>query len=207
MPYGVGSGNGGIDHFELGLTIIEREPRLFIVNMAEKRALLTAEELLNQNKFTVKCAEYGVTIPLPKSRVEWNNYLNKNIETATKVPPTLALRTNAAEIEILTLFFGNRISNFMRIGEKEDDGVRVRIEERKIYFKWAKLARFLANSYNSKDEMSMRRFVDKNCDYHVQGPGYRDWWRCTYSIKFDQFSEEDLEKWFAEGPRLVHSRD
>jgi hypothetical protein len=206
MPFGVGTGANGmvIDYHELALTIIDREPRIYFVSLGDngKRIQCIFDELWHQNKFQVKCGDYGVPAPPTMKRIDWENIVRRNIEDATIVQPTQALRTSALEYEILTAFFSIHVPTFMRIGEKgNDDAVRVRVDEQRVYFKWKNLSRFIMRSFSGAEIMLMRKFVDdkKNCNYQQQEPGFRDWWRFTYSISFDKLDEEDMEKWLAAG--------
>jgi hypothetical protein len=47
--------------------------------------------------------------------------------------------------------------------------------------------------YSDREVKTMRTFVDRNCEFHLEGRGH--WWRYTYSISFDKFDEEDVERW------------
>jgi hypothetical protein len=209
MPHGVGSGSG-VDHFELGLTAIKREPRIYIANVGDTRMTMSGPELRNLNKYKDQCTNYGVPMPLVNKQVEWEQFISKQMETATEVEPTLAMRTNAFEYEMLTAFFSINVPTFMRVGSKGgDDVLRVNTDERKIYFKWKHLMRFITRSFNSADVAPMRKFVDdrKNCDYRGQelGSGARDWWRYTYSISFDKLDTEDIEKWLSSDSDAINA--
>jgi hypothetical protein len=128
---------------------------------------------------------------------EWINLLNRNLENATIVEPTRIMRTNAAEIDFMTTWFSIFVPTYMRVGSKgTEDAVRVKVEERRIYFKDYKLMRFCAQ--NSFDDKAMRRFIDANCQYNDRTT-HREWWRCTYSISFDIFDEEEIERWMEAG--------
>jgi hypothetical protein len=83
------------------------------------------------------------------------------------------------------------------VGPKEDDVVRVKRKERRIYFKEQHLMIHCLNHYSKKDQDKIREFItnDNNCRYHGKQDG-RDWFRCRYSISFDRFDEEVIEKWF-----------
>jgi hypothetical protein len=146
--------------------------------------------------------DHGLTIPPNMNKAEWETIVNKNIEVATHVEPTHAMRTSAHEIEILTKFFSGRVPTFLRVGEKgKSDSVRVRLEERKIYFKWDSLMIFIERVFSNKDVDSVRYFIDdkQNCEYYRQGRGHRDWWRYTYAISFDKLDEYDVESWLVSG--------
>jgi hypothetical protein len=83
------------------------------------------------------------------------------------------------------------------MGEKSDDRVRVRIEEKRVYFKEKRLLEYCRMLPGGGSlETSMRWFINSKGEYHEQGPGHRDWWRSTYSITFDMFEESERERWF-----------
>jgi hypothetical protein len=196
MPYGVGTNGNGVDHYELGMTIVEREPRIFYVNVGDKRVPLSANDLLNQHKYKEKCLEYGVTPPVTKKREDWENLINKNIETATVVKPSAIMRSNANEIELLTQWLSIHIPSFIRVGEKETDAVRVRIEEKRIYFKHQRLMDY-CRRFSGHDAERMRMYIFNKCEHHEQGPGFRGWWRSTHSVSFDIIDDEKIEKWLS----------
>ena len=81
--------------------------------------------------------------------------------------------------------------------EKNDDDkdvIRVKIDEARIYFKWKNLADFLRRRYRNESVVGeMRNFVNRECEEHIEGRGH--WWRYTWSIPFDTFDEEVMEKW------------
>jgi hypothetical protein len=192
-PYGVGAGNGGIDHFELGLTEILRIPRVYFANVGEGRMMFEAEDLLSQFRYQKKCVDHGIPPPPTRKKDDWESFIRKNMESATKVDPSHAMRTNASEIEFLTRWLDILVPTYMRVGSKgREDAVRVKIEERRIYLKDGKLMRYcLQLNY---DDKSMRKFLENNCKYHSRTEG-RDWFRSTYSVSFDLIDEEYIEKW------------
>jgi hypothetical protein len=201
MPFGVGDGKGGTDHYELGLTIINTEPRIFIANLGDSgvRLILTHEEIWELRKYTLKCIGYGVKPPIGIGRDEWHNIVNRNIENATVVEPPPIMRANASEIEVMTRWLSIRVPTFMRMGAKgSGDEVRVKIRERRIYFKHLALMEF-CRRYSSSHEERMRLYVTTKCEHHTQGPGCRGWFRSKYSILFDVIDEELITKWMADG--------
>jgi len=205
MPFGVGdSGSGGVDFYELGITIINRDPQIFILNIGDNRVMMDAEELLNQQRFKVKCLASGAPFPHSLKREEWENVVRRAIDNATVVEPPTLMRTHAQEIEILTTWFGIYVPGCVRrVGVpylnggagRLDDAIRVRIEERRFYFKWQRLSHFCLRSYSGKEAMMMRTFVNNKCEEHRQGPGIRDWYRHTYSIGFDVFDDDVVNRW------------
>jgi hypothetical protein len=198
--YGVGSHGYTVDHYELGITIIMREPRIFIINPsgmpADKRMELNSDQIWNLNKYQIKCLDYGVIPPQNIKQKEWTDLVTKGIANGTEVEPSHIMRTNAAEIELLTKWLSVHIPTFMRQGEKETDSARIRVEEKRIYFKWLKLQGSWAIS-NDLSRDRMRNFVESKCDCHQEGRGLRGWWRYTYSISFDMFDEDIIEQWLA----------
>lgn len=194
QPYGVGNSTG-IDYYELGLTEVMRIPRIFYANVGDTRIQLAHDELTNQNKFRDKCVAYGIPAPPRRKNEDWDNYIRKGMDDSTKVEPTHIMRTGAAEIEFLTRYFDIHVPNFIRWGEKGNkDLVRVKEEEKRIYFKADKLMTFCRQCNFEEDRM--RRFIDNNCQYHDKKT-YRDWLRCTYSASFSMFDEEKIEMWLA----------
>jgi hypothetical protein len=195
MPYGVGTNGNGVDHHELGLTIINTDPRIFIANVGDKRMILSHEEIWELRKYTLRCIGCGVSPPEMK-REEWQKLVTKNIENATLVEPPPIMRANAAEIEMITEWLSIRVPAFMRVGEKgKDDEVRVRIEERRIYFNHSRLMSF-CRRFSKDMEERVRLYVATKCEHHTQGPGIRDWWRSKHSISFDVIDEEKIDRWF-----------
>jgi hypothetical protein len=194
-PYGVGNVNG-VDHYEWGMTKINRIPHIFIINIGDHRIVFEANELLNQNKYQEKCLEHGVSLTKSMKKDEWINLLNKNLENATIVEPTRIMRTNAAEIDFMTTWLSIHVPAYMRVGSKgTEDTIRVKVEEGRIYFKDYKLMRFCAQC--SFDDKAMRRFIDANCQYNDRTT-HREWWRSTYSIALTMFDEEIVEKWMSD---------
>jgi hypothetical protein len=197
QPYGVGNDGTGVDYHELAITIIDREPNIFFVSIGDKRIQCTFDELWHQHKFQVKCGDHGISAPQTMKKVEWENIIRQNTEKATHAPPSRVIRTNADELDLLARYFGAYLPSYMRVGEKEDDKVRVRDTERRIYFKEQRLLDYCRGlSGGGNLALSMRWFIHNKCDYHQQGPGHRGWWRSTYSIQYEMFDEEELGKWF-----------
>jgi hypothetical protein len=197
MPYGVGTSGNGVDHFELGLTIIERVPAIIIANFGDTRIEMASHDLSNQQKYRERCMDHGITPPMPRKKEEWDKMVMHSFDVAPRIPPSQIMRTNAAEFEFLSQWLSILVPNFMRAGEKgKEDIVRVKVEEKRIYFKPKKLMRYCRQlSFN---EDSMRSFIDNKCQYHKDdGVGIREWWRYTYSISFDMIDVDDLETWLA----------
>jgi hypothetical protein len=196
MPCGVGKGNGNVvDHLELGLTILLTEPNLFIVNLGDNRVLFNPEDLIKQDRYQLKCAEYSVPVPHRKKPDEWIDLINKSIEAATRVPPSHAIRSHASQLDLLIALFNIQVPNFLRYGERPEDMARVKIEERRVYFKDKTIMMWARRDGGMKFETEMRKFIDSKCEYHDKKTTLGRWWRCTYSISFDLLDEDVVEKW------------
>jgi hypothetical protein len=199
-PYGVGTNGAHIDFHEFGITTIDREPNIFFVSIGDKRIQCTFDELWHQHKFQVKCGDHGISAPPSMKKPEWETIVRRNLENATHVPPSRVIRTNADELDLLARYFGAYLPSYMRVGEKEDDKVRIRDTERRIYFKEQRLLDFCRGLPGGGNlALSMRWFIHNKCEYHQQGPGHRGWWRSTYSAQYEMFGEEELGKWFNTG--------
>jgi hypothetical protein len=213
MPWGVGQNGKGADHLELGVTIILTEPNLYIVNLGEKRVMFNPEDLIRQDKYQLKCAEYSVPVPHRKKPDEWIDLVNRSLETATRVQPSHAIRSHASHFDMLMVFLNVHIPNFLRYGEKPDDMARARIDERRVYFKDHRLLTWAKRDGGVKYEIEMRRFIHDKCDYHDKKTSGGRWWRCTYSISFDMLDEDAVEKWLSiakeedDGRQAEPSRD
>jgi hypothetical protein len=211
-PYGVGSNGHSVDHYELGITIVMREPRIYIVNPSgsptDKRMHLSGEELWSPHKYQVKCLDYGVVPPQTGKRNEWESLVNRNIENATSVQPSPIMQSNSYEIMLLRRWLTVRIPTFMRQGEKDIDRARLDVNQARIYFKWfgdGGLGDFCRSSQcNPGDYEKMTRYLDADCEHHKQeiGNGIRGWWRGTYSIALNKFDEDTVEHWLNAGKEV-----
>jgi hypothetical protein len=211
QPYGVGANGVDVDYRELGITVIDREPNTFFVNIGDngKRLQCSFEELWYIRKFQIKCGDSGSTVPFSIKQLDWEFVVRKGLEEATHVPPSRVIRTNADELDILTKFFNAYLPNYMRVGEKEDDKVRIRQNDRRIYFKEQRLLDWcrMTPGYNGHTN-AMRWFIHNKCEHHEQGPGgFRGWWRGTYSVLYDILEVEDVEKWLNMGTQSADEED
>ena len=193
--YGVGSGGDAVRYPDLGMTIVNRKPPLFIISVGESRITMDSTELLNQNMFQTKFLEEQVPIPLSRKKDEHIHWINVQMSAATRVEPTSIMRTNAAEIEMISAWFGRVVPPWIKRGMSDDksDKIRVKEDERRIYFKWDRLVDFIRRVYSDRDVKAMRTYVDNQCEQHSEGRGH--WWRFTYSISFDRFDEEEVSRW------------
>lgn len=192
MRFGVGKDDSEVDFTEWGMTEILSVPRRFFINVDDTRIMLESEDLTNQSGFINKCVANGLPMPTRKKPDEWTRLVNKNKEGATKVEPSHVIRTDAAALDFITRWFDMFIPNFLHAGEKDEDHVRVRMDQRRVYFKDTKL---LNHCYRVNfDEKLIRNFISNRCEHHDRTKFSR-WWRSTYSISFDLIDEEYIEKW------------
>jgi hypothetical protein len=192
--YGVGS-DGGIDYPELGMTIINTEPPTYMINAGEHRIDMSPAEIYGIRTFQIKFLEKRARMPTNLKQATHVNWINSLMDTATVVEPTHIMRANANELELLTSYFARYVPIWIRRGVPDDksDAIRVKEEERRIYFKWEKLAEYLRRAYKDSDVKSMRKFIDAKGQYHLSDRGH--WWRCTWSLSFDIFDEDDVSRW------------
>jgi hypothetical protein len=203
QPYGVGSGEGRLD-WEFGMIIIKREPRIFIVNMGDKRVSLTAKELMVQRLFVEKCIEVGASYPDNMKRDEWDRIIRIAIEDAQMVEPSELMKTNADEWETLQTFLGIHVPNgvrrhgltYLNGGGDDNDVVRVKMVEKLIFFKFHALARFCLQTRTEAFARQMRILIDKEAGHLKQevGSGNRGWYRGTWSLPFEKFNEFFIDK-------------
>jgi hypothetical protein len=201
QPYGVGIGNG-IDYYDLGLTVYNSKPQIFFTNVGEERIACNADELLNLNKYRIKCLEYSMSFPDNMPKKDWERIVKNSLENATQVDPPDIMKTDAKELRILEDWLSIHIMSGVRrnygefmIGEW-GDSVRIRESEKRIYFKAKKLFTAVRLRRGPAEEQIITEYVGHKCMEHKQGPGARAWFRYTYSIGFDQFNEETLQHWF-----------
>jgi hypothetical protein len=191
QPYGVGSSVSNAERYEFGLIIVDKEPREFYANIADKRVSLSAKELMSQDLFNQSCLAVGVTEwPDKVTKREWEKIVQRALGTAQTVPPSKINRTQADEWEMLEEFLRVHIANHVRAdrggalkGEgKNDDSARIVLEEKRIYFKDRSFHRFI---FQVRRELAkgLRHFIDRNTVHHTQekGSGIRGWYRGTYS--------------------------
>ena len=208
MPFGVGNGKGGMDKHELGLVIVNRIPKIFIANVGNTRIPLNAHELMTLRIFREKCYEHMGEFPDLIKQPEWDDIIRKNTENATYVEPMELLKTNAFELEVLESYFGMHIPTDSRrfVNEGYLDGgagekVRVRMEEKRVYFKWGNFAIFCRRqSIQDRDVERLKFFVmNKGLQHGLTGKGIRDWFRLTYSLPLDLFDEGVVDRWLNTG--------
>ncbi len=196
--YGVGS-DMNITMPELGMTIINRKPRMFIISVGEIRIQMEATQLINQNMFQNKFLEEGITVPHQRKKEEHSNWINMQMASATVVEPSYLMRTNATELEIFERFLGWHLKSWVRRGmiPKETDIVRAVPKEKRFYFKWKDMESSLRKNMLDREIPSMRIFIENNCTHHKDDSRGR-WWRYTYSISFDKFDEDMVNEWMSE---------
>jgi hypothetical protein len=198
QPYGVGR-NAGPDLRELGLTIINKDPREFFANIGDKRVRLDATELWNIRKFQERCVQEGARIPFGIKKDEWEQMVSEAIENGTMTEPHVLDITRADQRETLEIYLGIHVRDGVRKdGERYMEGgigENVRIRQGRIYLKWETLKYFCIRYRNDMFVKEMRKYVMAEFEYHTQGPGSRDWYRCSYSVPFEKFDQSVIDKW------------
>jgi hypothetical protein len=193
--FGVGpNGPAGFGYPEFGLTIV-RDSKMMFCNIGSKRAQVTEHELASSKNVQIKYLELREAIPPLMKHVDHIAFVNRAMENATVVDSMKIQRVDASELELLTGWFGRKVPPWIKRGTSNDktDEVRVKVEERRIYFKWVPLAEFLRQRYSHRDVMAVRTYIGKVGEEHREGRGH--WWRYTYSVNFELFDEEEVEKW------------
>jgi len=197
--YGVGSSNG-MDYHDLGITVMDVKPQIFFVG--DDRVCCTAGELQSLKAFRARCLEVTMSFPDMMPQKEWDRIIKNNLEHANRVNPPEVFKTDAKELRIIEEWLTTHIISGVRAwGQEFLDGnigeyVKVRMEEKRIYFKPKRLLTAVRLQRGSVEERIMTDFIGNKCVEHRQGPGIREWFRYTYSIGFDQFNEETLRHWF-----------
>lgn len=202
MPYGVGTGKGGQDHYEFGVTIIEGAPRRYFVNIGDSRVGMTPEEFLSQRQYRYKAFAYCGSFPDMMKQSEWDAIVKRATDNATIIEAPYIMREHVNEIEILESFFGIHIPNLVRSAGQEfldgkvGDAVRLKVKEEQIYFKWEKFGSFCRRSVNMQDKAldKMREFItNKGREYGRTE--LRDWFRSTLAVPFGLFDEAVIDRW------------
>jgi hypothetical protein len=205
QPFGVGQGKGGIDHHEMGMTIVNRIPTIYIVNMGEgngERMMLDANTLLNLQKYKVRCMEHSLSFPNSMKRDEWENIVRKNIDEATRVEPSVLLKTNVEEWESLEKFISGQVKTGVRtrgdeyLNGKWGDYVRVKVNEGKFYFKWESLSLFCGRNlqFNHVRINDLRLFLHNKGEF-IPRNKMKGWFRSTWSMRFSQFDPDKVNMW------------
>jgi hypothetical protein len=202
MKYGVGSmGGGGIHHMDLGLTIMNTEPKKFFANVGDSRVMLKPEDLANQKRFQLVCIEYRAHIPHLVPQREWTERVEQLLEDATVVEAPDIMRSHSDELEVLESYFDMHVPGDVRrygqefLDGKKGDYVRVKIEERMFYFKWQKVLEFCRRiSYRQADIFKLRAFIYDKGHVHSRTE-LRDWYRSTMSVSWDLFDEARVDQW------------
>jgi hypothetical protein len=202
QPYGVGSGQGDMDHRELGMTIINREPRIFILNVGDHRVLFGPDDLLTQHRYQVNCLANGVPFPPNMNKNEWHRLINYQIENATIVEPSELQKTNAHEIMALERYFLAHIPTMVRAKGEEylagkcGDRVRVKVKEEKIYFKAKNLILWVEKSlgFRRTEVDRLTLYLDKEAEFHTR-TDIREWFRSSWSMRFNQFDPGVVHHW------------
>jgi hypothetical protein len=198
QKFGVGASNG-VNFRDLAITIVDTRPQIFFVG--EERIVCSANELLSVKIFRAKCLEVSSSFPDMFTQKEWDHILKSNLENAIRVNPPEVFKTDAKELRIMEEWLSVHINTGVRAwGQEFMDGkqgeyVRMREDEKRIYFKHKRLLTAVRLQRGTVEEKIMTEFIGNKCMEHKQGPGVRDWFRYSHSIGFDQFDDEMLQKW------------
>jgi hypothetical protein len=202
--YGVGKDNPDVG-LELGITTIDTDPAIHIVNAGDRRIVIKkGGDLRDLKRFTDRCIEHRVPLPPLMSPVEWRAVYEAALEEAVHVEPLPLLSTNAGEIEVLARYFENKIVNMVRgdgarfLAGKSGADVRVDPEEKRIYFKWKPLKHHCEMACRMSEARigEMRMFIYNHGKAHDENFSKGRWWRCTYSLPYEIFDEVTREWWF-----------
>jgi hypothetical protein len=201
VAFGVGSGGKDESWTEWGMSIILSDPRVFIVNMTNKRVSVKADDLMNQRLYRKRWVEATGTMPPDKMKgADWEMLVKKNFDLSVEVEPPSFLTPEAYDIEILTQYLWLHIPHNIRVNGKEylegkiGDEVRIRIVDKRIYFKTTKLKLYLESRGMSRNEIvEFRQFLrDKVLEhdrtYHLGG-----FFRSSCSVDFDLIPE--MQEW------------
>jgi hypothetical protein len=207
QPFGVGQGKGGTDKLELGMTIMNRNPRIFIVNIGENRVKFGADELLKVHKYREKCMAYSESFPDVVKQSEWDGIVRRAVEEANRVEPPDILQSYVNEIELLELFFSIFVPTGVRQGGQEylngkiGDEVRVNVSDQAIYFKRQSLMRACRRMGLRTMEIDrLRNFIEETGTCYPRTDSRGGWYRSTYSVPMSLFDPDVIAKWLAQLP-------
>jgi hypothetical protein len=206
--YGVGqSGNFEGDFW---LKIYDCKPQKYEAHMGDTVAVIDTDTLLNNKSFRKMCLENGYPFPDSMPVKKWDTVVRAKLAEAEIVEPPELLKTNYGNIGILERWLDRRVPNV--VGRKGDEYLngkvgcatnvtRMRLKERRIYFKWKHLSEYLSKAYgwNSGQMMQYEMFISQNALYHNKLCSLGQWYRCTHSVSFDLFNELTIERWLAGG--------
>jgi hypothetical protein len=211
QKYGVG-GTDTETGKDLAMTIVNTVPTTYFVGNGGdgddgSRIRLTADELLNLNKYQVKCLEHARTgFPVNVTAKEWKNQVIGLINDSVMIEPSVLYRRNVKELEALERYFSANIPVWVHtrgeefLNGKSGDNVRIRVKEEKIYFKWDKLVYWLEKAFGMRQPGldSMRAYIDTEATYYSRDQK-RDWFRCSHSLRFEVFDENVIYHWLHPG--------
>jgi hypothetical protein len=72
MTFGVGSGSSSAQHRELGMTIVNRIPAIYYINVGSTRLTFTGPELMNVVAYRGKCLEHMIDFPDKMKQGDWD---------------------------------------------------------------------------------------------------------------------------------------
>ena len=184
-PYGVGNDQHP-ERVDFGITVLKTVPVVYFVG--EARMQLTADELYNQQRFHIKCMEHRVSFPPLLKRTEWMELITRNLEDAVEVEPGELYQEGGDQLGQLKQYVDFEIrSKVKAFGDEYLNGkmgeiVRVRIKERRIYFKWYALKTWMTRQSSGWKEIEkMRAWLNKNGIQNPRDQG-REWFRSSFSV-------------------------
>jgi hypothetical protein len=205
MPFGVGQdGDAGLWD-NMGMIVINKEPRTFKLSIGDKRFEVSAEDLIGVRSFKIKCLAFGAPFPR-KSQKEWEDIIQDGLNKATYIDPQEFQVTNVEQLEMLSEFIGSYVPNLIRrLGERALKGDAsptdyVRIKNDRFWFKKETLWKFMRMRANvpSSDIRAMRAFLEVKAEWHNREDTLGGWWRSTWSMPFYLFV--DADKWLGKEP-------
>ena len=153
QEFGVG------DDFTPGLEIKEIQkytsnPPIFYVTIGEDMVEVSAADLHEPDKFSLKCMEQINQAMLPVAKLVWRKQINKLLQTAIPIEAPESIKTDVQLKELLTEYVS-------RVPGKKKEDIRRGVsfsENGKTYFKFKSFWNFLARSksWNVKYETTMR---------------------------------------------------
>jgi hypothetical protein len=205
MPFGVGQNADAGLWDNMGMIVVNKEPRTFKLSVGEKRFEVSADELLGVRSFKVKCLAVGAPFPR-KNQKEWEDIVQQNLEKATFIDPKEFQVTGIEQLEMLSDFISSYVPNLIRrLGERAFKGDAastdfVRIKDERFWFKKETLWKFMRMRTNSSssDIREMRAYLDVKAEWHDREDTLGGWWRSTWSVPFHLFA--DTNKWLGKEP-------
>jgi hypothetical protein len=186
---------------------VEVEPcRWFLAVNGNEPQLISPGELGTQIRFRNWHFAHGLKPPLSTERRVFEEMIGRLYDAAITRNELLPfLQTDAGHIETLTTYFDVNIPNMFRakgqefLNGKVGDPVRVKLDERRVYFKWKSMGSFMKRVFHmkEKDVEMLKIFIGKKGGYQGE-TGVGGWFRNTYWMPLGLF-EEPAKVWFEDG--------